>query len=126
MFWFFFGIVAKLGRHWLCTPVIEGSSPSDSIKIECRSRNDERRMERCGSSSSLIALPSALTFAGVAQWARERSPGTTEAVSSILTTGSNISGCRVEATHLPWEQVHAGSIPAIQTKVEGGSRNAEG
>ncbi len=54
--------------------------------------------------------------AGVAQTVQERSLGTTEAVSSILTTGSNISGCRVAATHLPWEQVHAGSIPAIQTR----------
>lgn len=57
-----------------------------------------------------------VNVAGVAQTVQERSPGTTEAVSSILTTGSNVSGCRVAATHLPWEQVHAGSIPAIQTK----------
>ena len=90
MFWFFIGVVAKLARRWLCTPVIEGSSPSDSTN-----------------------------FAGVAQMAQERSPGTTEVVSSILTTGPNFSGCRVEATHLPWEQVHAGSIPATQTKCEG-------
>ncbi len=66
----------------------------------------------------LIAPHSAflIHFAGVAQTVQERSPGTTEAVSSILTTGSNVSGCRVAATHLPWEQVHAGSIPAIQTR----------
>lgn len=89
MFWFLFGVVAKLARRWSCKPEIVGSSPTDSTK-----------------------------FAGVAQRVQERSPGTTEAVSSILTTGSNVSGCRVEATHLPWEQVHAGSIPATQTKCE--------
>ncbi len=89
MFWFLFGVVAKLARRWSCKPEIVGSSPTDSTN-----------------------------FAGVAQRVRERSPGTTEAVSSILTTGSNVSGCRVEATHLPWEQVHAGSIPATQTKCE--------
>ncbi len=59
MVWFFIGVVAKLARRWLCTPVIVGSTPTDSTK-----------------------------FAGVAQLAVERSPGTTEAVSSILTTGS--------------------------------------
>ena len=90
MVWFFIGVVAKLARRWLCTPVIVGSTPTDSTK-----------------------------FAGVAQTVQERSPGMTEVVSSTLTTGSNFSakssGCRVAATHLPWEQVHAGSIPAIQT-----------
>ena len=56
MVWFLIGVVAKLARRWLCTPVIEGSSPSDSTK-----------------------------FAGVAQMAEEHSPGTTEVVSSTLT-----------------------------------------
>ena len=110
MVWLFIGVVAKLARRWLCTPVIVGSTPTDS--------------SRCQDLAWQVPLYPKSHFlnpnsAGVAQWAQERSPGTTEAVSSILTTGSNFSGCRVEATHLPWEQVHAGSIPAIQTKGEG-------
>ena len=119
MFWFFFGVVAKLARRWSCKPEIVGSSPTDSTSVrdEVGGLRDEYEVSI---SSSLILHPSSLEFAGVAQMAQERSPGTTEAVSSILTTGSvfsaNTSGCRVEATHLPWEQVHAGSIPAIQTK----------
>lgn len=112
MFWFLVGVVAKLARRWLCTPVIVGSSPTDSTNFEGGSWNDERGIL----SSSFPTPPSSFTFAGVAQTVQERSPGMTEAVSSILTTGPKISGCRVEATHLPWEQVHAGSIPAIQTK----------
>lgn len=119
MFWFLFGVVAKLARRWSCKPEIVGSSPTDSTNFEGGSLNDEYGIL---SSSFLVPL-SSLTFAGVAQRVIERSPGTTEAMSSILTTGpdfsANISGCRVEATHLPWEQVHAGSIPATQTKCEG-------
>jgi hypothetical protein len=59
MVWFFFGVVAKLARRWLCIPVIEGSSPSDSIKIERGSRNDERGSEEAFLLSSLLVLPSA-------------------------------------------------------------------
>ena len=117
MVWFLIGVVAKLVRRWLCTPVIVGSTPTDSTRCE----------EVGFGIQDLVGQPALAPksyflnpdSAGVAQLAQERSPGTTEAVSSILTTGSNSSGCRVEATHLPWEQVHAGSIPAIQTKCEG-------
>lgn len=114
MFWFLVGVVAKLARRWLCTPVIVGSSPTDSTigqDLGCR-------MQDLGERGSLYPTSYLLNphSAGVAQTVQERSPGTTEVVSSILTTGPEISGCRVAATHLPWEQVHAGSIPAIQTK----------
>lgn len=88
MVWFLIGVVAKLARRWLCTPVIVGSTPTDSIKVERGSLNDERGMERDCLSSPFSVQTSSLNFAGVAQTVRERSPGTTEAVSSTLTTGS--------------------------------------
>lgn len=117
MVWFFIGVVAKLARRWLCTPVIVGSTPTDSTKdqdLGIRIQDLARQVPL--SPTAYLLNPNS---AGVAQMVRERSPGTTEAVSSILTTGPNFSakssGCRVAATHLPWEQVHAGSIPAIQT-----------
>lgn len=117
MFWFFIGIVAKLARRWSCKPEIVGSSPTDSTRCQ----DLGFRIQDMAGQVSLYPQTQLLNLnsAGVAQMAQERSPGTTEAVSSILTTGSNFSGCRVEATHLPWEQVHAGSIPATQTKCEG-------
>jgi hypothetical protein len=117
MFWFFIGVVAKLARRWSCKPEIVGSSPTDSTN--CQDLGN--RIRDLGAQVSLhpksyLLNPNA---AGVAQMAQERSPGTTEAVSSILTTGSRISECGAEAAHLPWEQVHAGSIPATQTKCKG-------
>ena len=117
MVWFLIGVVAKLVRRWLCTPVIVGSTPTDSTRCQDLGvRIQDLAWQVPLYPKSHFLNPNS---AGVAQWAQERSPGTTEAVSSILTTGSNSSGCRVEATHLPWEQVHAGSIPAIQTRCEG-------
>ncbi len=42
MVWFFIGVVAKLARRWLCTPVIVGSNPTDSTKIEGGMLSEER------------------------------------------------------------------------------------
>lgn len=122
MFWFLIGVVAKLARRWSCKPEIVGSSPTDSTIV--RDEGEGMRDEYEASiSSSFILHPSPLEFAGVAQMAIERSPGTTEVVSSILTTGPDFSAksseCGAEAAHLPWEQVHAGSSPATQTRFEG-------
>ena len=114
---FLIGVVAKLARRWLCTPVIVGSTPTDSTR--CQDLG-VRIQDLVGQvplyPTSYFLNPNS---AGVAQMAQERSPGTTEVVSSILTTGSRISECGAEAAHLPWEQVHAGSIPATQTRLKG-------
>ena len=121
MVWFLFGVVAKLARRWSCKPEIVGSNPTDSTKCQ----DLGFRIQDLGEQVFLHPISCLLNpcSAGVAQRAIERSPGTTEAVSSSLTTGpdflANFSGCGAEAAHLPWEQVHAGSIPVIQTKFEG-------
>jgi hypothetical protein len=88
MFWFFIGVVAKLARRWSCKPEIVGSSPTDSTN-----RQDTGfRIQDLGERVSLYPTSYLLNpkSAGVAQMAQERSPGTTEVVSSILTTGSDL------------------------------------
>ena len=82
---FFIGVVAKLARHWSCKPEIVGSSPTDSTRCEEVGFGIQDLVGQLAlSPKSYFLNPD---FVGVAQLAQERSPGTTEVVSSILTTG---------------------------------------